>query len=120
MRVHEEEEQEQGGQRMNSTPVEDQQRQATIETAAAVARALGETEDHVRRQLLRCVRLLGPDLARDLLEETLRIDGEGGERVRSGRRARTPGGIYFRLVRDRTTPAQWASFIQRARAVTRS
>ena len=105
---------------MNSTPVEDQQRQATIETAAAVARALGETEDHVRRQLLRCVRLLGPALARDLLEEALRIDGEGGELVRSGRRARTPGGIFFRLVRERVTPADWASFIQRGRAVTRS
>jgi hypothetical protein len=85
------------------------ERQAIIATAATLAYALGEETYTARLQLLRSVRLLGPDLAHDLLAEALRIDAEGGELVASGTRSRTPGGIYFRLVRDLVTQDEWAT-----------
>ena len=86
---------------------ESTQRRAIIETAAALVYTLGETTYTAQLQLLRSVRLLGPDLARDLLAEALRIDAEGGELIANRSRSRTPGGIYFRLVRDLVTPHEW-------------
>ncbi len=84
------------------------QRRAIIETAARIVRALGEEHFTPRLHLLRITRLLGPELALEVLDEALRIDGDGGELLPSGGRYRTPGGIYFRLVRALVTPAEWA------------
>ena len=83
-------------------------RRATIETAARLVRCLGEEQYTSRLHLLRSTRLVGPELALELLDEALRIDGDGGELLPSGGRYRTPGGIYFRLVRELLTPAEWA------------
>ena len=83
-------------------------RRETIETAARIVRCLGEEHFTPRLLLLRITRLLGPELALELLDEALRIDGDGGELLPSGGRYRTPGGIYFRLVRELLTPAEWA------------
>jgi Phosphorylated adapter RNA export protein, RNA-binding domain len=87
----------------------DPQRWAAIETAAHIVRTLGEEEYTPRLHLLRIVRLVGPELALELLDEALRIDGDGGELLACGGRYRTPGGIYFRLVRALLTPQEWAS-----------
>jgi hypothetical protein len=87
-------------------------RRAIIETAATLAYTLGEETYHARLELLQSVRALGPDVARALLAEALRIDAEGGELVMSRSRYRTPGGIYFRLVRDRLeAPAPHATLL---------
>jgi hypothetical protein len=86
----------------------DPQRWATIETAARIVRALGEEHFTPQLLLLRITRLLGPELALEPLDEALRIDGDGGELLPSGGRYRSVGGIYFRLVRELLTPAEWA------------
>jgi hypothetical protein len=83
-------------------------RLATIETAADLARTLGETEYAPRLQLLRTVRVLGCERARAILAEALKIDADGGELVKSGLRYRTPGGIFFRLARNILGPDTWA------------
>ncbi len=91
-----------------------QQRKATLETAARIVRALGEEQYHARLQVLRCVRLLGQSLALELLAEALRIDGDGGELLPGypeGGRYRTPGGIFFRLAHSRVTPEEWARIV---------
>jgi hypothetical protein len=83
-------------------------RRETIETAARIVRSLGEEHFTPQLLLLRITRLVGPELALELLDEALRIDGDGGELLPSGGRYRTPGGIYFRLVRGLLTPDEWA------------
>jgi PHAX RNA-binding domain len=86
-------------------------RRAVIETAAALARRLGETEYTPRLHLLRCVRVLGPERSRALLDEALRIDLDGGELLPSLGRYRTPGGIFFRLVRDLVGADVWTGSV---------
>ena len=93
------------------------ERWATIETAARIVRTLGEEQYVPRLHLLRIVRLLGPELALELLTEALRIDGDGGELLACGGRYRTPGGIYFRLVRSLVTPDEWTHITCRADGV---
>ena len=90
----------------------DPQRWATIETAARIVRALGEEHFTPQLVLLRITRLLGPELALELLDEALRIDGDGGELLPSGGRYRTPGGIFFRLCRELVTADEWACIAQ--------
>jgi hypothetical protein len=71
--------------------------------ADAIADQLGETDELPRRQIARTVRTLGEDRARLLLAEALAIESAGGELLPDGSRRRTPGGVFFRLVRSGAT-----------------
>src|SRR4051794_18945692 len=71
-----------------------------------LAAALGETEALPRRQLARVVRVLGEDRARALLAEARAIEAAGGQLVPDGSRRRTPGGVFFVLVRRAASPAE--------------
>ena len=42
------------------------------------------------------------------MQETLRIEQNGGMRIASGTRRRTPGGVFFFLVRQLATPRERA------------
>ena len=55
-------------------------------------------EPHVAL-LCRCWRLLGEERARQLGEETLAIEANGGMLIADGSRRRTPGGVFFELVK---------------------
>jgi hypothetical protein len=66
-----------------------------------IAAALGETQPEPVAQIRRIIQHLGEAYARDMLAETLRIEEQGGMLVKSGKRRRTPGGIFFWLVRQR-------------------
>src|SRR5215217_2330606 len=79
------------------------------ELAATIADRLGETEDLPRRQIRRAVRAFGEERARALLAETLAIEAAGGELLPDGRRRRTPGGIFFRLVRGAASREEYAA-----------
>jgi hypothetical protein len=61
--------------------------------------------------LARVIEVLGPARAEALLDDTLRLEADGGLRVQSGRRRRTPGGVFFSITK-RTTPAplRWQIF----------
>src|SRR3954469_19380759 len=69
-------------------------------------RALGETEALPRRELGRVMRVLGEERARALLAEARAIEAAGGQLVPDGRRRRTPGGVFFALVRRAASPAE--------------
>jgi hypothetical protein len=47
--------------------------------------------------------VLGEARCRDLLAETLTIEANGGMLTKAGHCRRTPGGVFFRLVKDRST-----------------
>jgi hypothetical protein len=67
--------------------------------ARQIADQLGEQHGGPRRQIERIVRAIGAEHARTLAEEALAIQTAGGEPTLNGHRPRTPGGIFFRLVR---------------------
>jgi hypothetical protein len=66
-----------------------------------IAATLGESQPEPVAQIRRIVQHLGESYAREMLAETLSIEEQGGMLVKSGRRRRTPGGIFFWLVRQR-------------------
>lgn len=73
-------------------------------TAMMIADQLGETIESARHQITTIVRALGRTQARALLEETLRIEEQGGMMLPDGSRRRTPGGIFFHLAYTTGTP----------------
>ncbi len=78
-----------------------QQADATAQQRIAeeLAGALGETEELPRRQIRRVVQTLGAERARAFLAEALAVEARGGLLVPDGSRRRTPGGVFFHLVR---------------------
>src|SRR5262249_24957418 len=75
---------------------------AALQLAAEIAEALGETEEQPRATILRVVERLGAETARAFLREAQAIEAVGGQWLGDGSRKRTPGGVFFRLVRDGT------------------
>ncbi len=66
--------------------------------ARGIAAVLGETMPPPVRTITRAVDRLGPDRARAVLGQALTIEASGGLTLLDGRR-RTPGGVFFHLVR---------------------
>jgi hypothetical protein len=69
----------------------------TVETLAA---SLQEPQVPLLRQVL---RTLGPDRCAAILMETLTCEANGGMLTKDGTRRRTPGGVFFQLVKERAT-----------------
>lgn len=76
------------------------------EMAAALAARLGETETAPRKQIKRAVRVLGPERVGALLDRTLETERDGGLMLPDGSRRRTPGGVFFYLLRRSVTPKE--------------
>lgn len=72
--------------------------------AREIAEKLGETEPNPIKQITVLIRHFGAERMLDLLEETLKIEEQGGMMVANGQRRRTPGGVFFFLAKDRMTP----------------
>jgi hypothetical protein len=71
-----------------------------------IAAALGETKGIPLSQIERIVEILGEERAQGLLDETLKVEAEGGLLTADKKRRRTPGGVFFKLTKDQTTPEQ--------------
>ncbi len=68
---------------------------------------LAETLQEPNRPLLRRVlRVLGHDRTAVLLAETLQCEATGGLLTADGTRRRTPGGVFFHLVRQQASPQE--------------
>jgi hypothetical protein len=65
---------------------------------------LGEKKKAPRFQILKLVSLCDMETCRAILEEALQIEANGGMMTNKGDRRRTPGGIFFKLLRDRLSP----------------
>jgi hypothetical protein len=72
----------------------------TVDQLAAV---LQEPNVELLRQVL---VVLGPDHTAELLAQTLEVEAAGGLLVTNGTRRRTPGGVFFHLVRQQVTRSQ--------------
>ncbi len=69
-----------------------------------IAKTLGEKEQGPFSSILRIVRTCGPRFALVMLEEALAVEGAGGLWVSDGSRRRTPGGVFFYLIRQYASP----------------
>jgi hypothetical protein len=79
---------------------------ATLQqTAATIADRLGESEAGPRSLIIRIVKELGQERTLALLDETMQIEANGGMLLPDGSRRRTPGGVFFFLVKERLTQA---------------
>jgi len=72
-------------------------------TAATIADQLGETERTPRATIWRCVHVLGVERTQAFVKEALDVEANGGLLVPDGSRRRTPGGVFFYLVRTQVT-----------------
>jgi PHAX RNA-binding domain-containing protein len=73
------------------------------ETTATIAQQLGETDPIPREQIRRIVERLGTEATLGLLRETLDLEAQGGMLLPDRSRQRTRGGVFFYLVRSRTS-----------------
>src|SRR6516164_3621303 len=72
----------------------------TVDTLAA-------TLQEPKRPLLAAVlRVLGQERCAAILADTLTCEASGGMLTKDGTRRRTPGGVFFQLVRERATPQE--------------
>jgi len=76
--------------------------------ARSIAAQLGETQSAPVYQIRLALKLLGHERILALVEEALSIEQNGGMRTSDGKRRRTPGGVFFHLLRTAATADQRA------------
>ena len=87
------------------------EQQATRQAGMRIANALGEKEPGPRAQVGRVVRVLGIERAQAFYEQTLEVEAAAGMMLPDGSRRRTPGGVFFKLVRDSASKEErWRIF----------
>ncbi len=74
------------------------------EVAEQIAQTLGEAEIEPRKTIYRAVKKLGRDEAQHFVQKTLEIEREGGLMLPDKSRRRTPGGIFFSLIKTEVPP----------------
>ena len=68
-------------------------------------------------QVLRAVEVLGGEACEQLLVATVAVERGGGLRTADGSRQRSPGGVFYHLMKDVASKAQMAGiFEERERA----
>ena len=72
-------------------------------TVEKLAEILQEPQVPLLRQVL---RTFGPERTVAVLTDTLQCEAQGGMLTKDGSRRRTPGGVFFQLVKARATPQE--------------
>ena len=73
---------------------------------AEIAAQLGETRLTPLGEIARAVATLGEERVRAVVAEALAVEARGGLMLPDGSRRRTPGGVFFHLLRQGITPAE--------------
>ncbi|XP_030386444.1 phosphorylated adapter RNA export protein [Scaptodrosophila lebanonensis] len=90
------------------------------DVAREMANKLHEKKDEL---LVRAIEILGIELLQEIYKETQRIEADGGMMIKTGQRRRTPGGVFFFLLKhnDSITPEQQKSiFAEDRQSVNKS
>ncbi len=77
----------------------DQDQEELEETTFYICAHLGETEKRVINTIRRIIQELGPDQTLTYLKQAREVEKAGGMLTHKGKR-RTPGGVFFQLVKD--------------------
>jgi len=75
--------------------------------AGEIAAQLGETEPEPGRLIARALRLLGEERVQAIVARTLEVEAAGGMMLPDGSRRRTPGGVFFYLLRTTVGQKEW-------------
>jgi hypothetical protein len=76
-----------------------------------IADTLGEKDKEPFTAIERLVNLIGEEKALALLEETLQLEAGGGMTTDDGSQRRTPGGVFFKLAKNRLNSRErWLIF----------
>jgi hypothetical protein len=75
--------------------------QQVRQVARKIALELGERNKQPQHQIKLIVKVCGPDQAMNWLREVKSMEARGGMPTSDGTERRSPGGAFFRLVRDR-------------------
>ena len=67
-----------------------------------IATDLGETDTIPLETIERIVGVIGEEKALALLDETMQVESGGGMMTNDGQQRRSPGGVYFKLVKLQT------------------
>jgi hypothetical protein len=78
------------------------------ETVQVIAAALAETAAQPHQLIWRIVRVVGRERALAFLTQAQAVEAQGGLWVQDGSRRRTPGGVFFWLVRGAVSPQERA------------
>ena len=71
-----------------------------------IATTLGETNETPLAEIRRVIEVLGEEKALSILDETCEADAGEGMLTDDGKKRRTRGGIYFKFVKNQTTPKE--------------
>jgi hypothetical protein len=85
-------------------------RQAIDGCVKHIAEQLGETSVEPLAQLHKIVSKLGPEQSLAFLQEAQELESGDGLLIKSGKRRRTLGGVFFRIVRERGPDNIWRCF----------
>ena len=77
---------------------------------------LGEPKESLMRRALDCIGVVE---ANDIAIQVYRIEGDGGQMTRDGVRRRTPGGVFWALLKERVTKEEWADIFAEEKQVQR-
>jgi hypothetical protein len=75
--------------------------------AGEIAAQLGETEPEPGRLIARALRLLGEERVQAIVARALEVEAAGGMLLPDGSRRRTPGGVFFYLLRADVGQKEW-------------
>lgn len=78
-------------------------RQRRWDMAQHIAATLNESDKAPLNTIERVIYVLGEERALALLAEAQRVDEEGGLLTEDGQKRRTPGGTYFKIVKDKVS-----------------
>src|SRR6187200_1528348 len=81
----------------------EQSKEADKTLADHIAKTLNEPNVVLVRKV---IALLGAERVQTFFEKTLEIEAAGGLTVQDSSRRRTPGGVFFKTVKDGTTGAE--------------
>ncbi len=75
--------------------------------AGEIAAQLGETDPEPARLIVRALRLLGEEQVQAIVARALEVEASGGMMLPDGSRRRTPGGVFFYLLRTTVGQKEW-------------
>jgi len=76
------------------------------EVVQKIATTLGETSETPLAEIRRVIEVHGEEKALSILDETCKIEVGDGMLTDDGKKRRTLGGIYFKLVKNQSTPKE--------------
>jgi len=88
-----------------ATPAMDKAARRAI--AGEIAAQLGETEPEPAGLIARALRLLGAERVQAIVARALKVEAAGGMMLPDGSRRRTPGGVFFYLLRTTVGQKEW-------------